>query len=344
MLPALSLRMKTGRVLLPIAIMMLLAVCAFLGGVGWQQRSSTESDPRAAGGSGGAPLRNAPAPPRSASVSNTTPTATSSGPISPPLDWPPLPPLDQPVAEVFDDLVERARRGDDRAACRLGAQLQECMRATTLRRIASDIERDTARGDATPQRAIQSIDRLQQGAARVGTRCEGLNAAQMEQAFDWQLRAARSDPALRLWFVLNPALDRVNFVTELERWSLYRQHALPWLEGLAAEGDLVAVIALARVFGDHRRTSPPLPPFRIQDDARFIVYAELMTRYGAEFDAVRRSADAARARLDPQQLRDAQRQVDALHRADAVRHDREGVRVALAESFSPEFDPRNCGS
>lgn len=257
-------------------------------------------------------------------------------------DWPPLPAPGVPVAEMFDELSERAARGDAGAACRLGVELQRCAVAGWSQVAAADIERDVARRASTPEAAVAAIARMQSVADRFSAGCEGLAPEQLDRAFEWQRQAALARPGLRPWFALNPALDRMNFLADIERWAEYRRLALPWLEEAAGQGDPSAVIALARVFGDHRRNSPPFPPFRIRDDERFVVYAELMERYGVGVDVVRRAAEEARERLPPALELRAQEQVDRLHRRDVPPVDAATASRALGNSLQGTADPAAC--
>jgi hypothetical protein len=231
----------------------------------------------------------------------------------------PLPPADAPVAEIFDDLLERARRGDTRAACRLGADLQRCQGAERGFR-AERFERRVA-GESDPERREEMIQRLAAMEVRregMLARCVGVTAEQTANAFALQMQAAQADPSLRPWVALNPALDPQTFVADLDHWQQYRQVAQNWLEAAAAEGDLGAVLALTRVYGDMRgRRGPMSPPLRLRDDARFVTYASLAERYGISIPPVQRAADAARQRIEPAQLA-AEAQARALHRADVA--------------------------
>lgn len=256
-------------------------------------------------------------------------------------DWPPLPPLDAPVAEVFDDLVDRARRGDAKAACRLGAELQRCLMASANSNAAASIELDVSRRNTTPEGAADAIARLQSAAETRGRGCDGVAMEQMRTAFQWQKQAALANPDLRVAFALSPALDPRDFVNELDAWQEYRTLAMPWLEAAAAQGDVAAVIALARVHGDMRRTSPPMPRFRMQDDEAFVVYADLMQRYGSNVAIVQREADAARERLSPDARQRASDRADALYRADAVL-DEAAAGEAMRMSLRGVPEPERC--
>src|SRR5690606_19322374 len=121
--------------------------------------------------------------------------------------WPPLPALDAPLAQVIDDLVDRAQRGDNAASCRLGAELHRCLMARAASATAQDIERDIARRQNTPSAAVDAIARLQSRAEHVGPGCDGVGTEHLRTAFQWQKQAALANPDLRVAFALSPALD-----------------------------------------------------------------------------------------------------------------------------------------
>ncbi len=251
-------------------------------------------------------------------------------------EWPALPPVETPLADVFDALAERGRRGDTKAACRLATGLQRCTRAKLGQTYAQDLERDLARSSAAPDSAIDTIARIQDFTEIMGDTCDGLSEAQLRTAFDWQRQAAALDPDQRLGFIQRPALDRRDFLSDYERWGEYRRLALPWLEAAARESDPAAIIMLARVYGDHRRNAFLAPPFRIRDDERFAFYAGLMDRHGLGLDVVRNAASQARARLSPEaNVRVDNQLAEALQRQPAPALDADAVEQAHRSSLQP---------
>lgn len=257
----------------------------------------------------------------------------------------PLPPPGTRLADVYDELYERARRGDARAACRLAADLGRCRNAPMMpggRR--GGIERRIARIDDEDRREamidmVATAESWREQAAQV---CDGLSEAQLAQAFALQIQAANALPELRLQAALQPALDRMFPASDVAQWQQYRQLAQPWLEQAAAEGDVAAIMALVRVHGDSRRPSPPWPPYRAIDDGNLVTYATLLERYGlsARFigdDAV----EAARARLDPAALRRAEERAQALYRPEA-KPDEETRKAAMGRTMPSPFEAPRC--
>jgi len=231
-------------------------------------------------------------------------------------DTQPLPPIGTPVAEVFDSLKARADRGDASASCRLAQELQRCSEAVWTNSMSTSVENDLARQPSTPAGVPETLARMRATAASQGVGCEGLSDEQRSLAFDYQMRAAEARPHLRMWAALNPALDPFNFVNDLDRWQHYKSKAMMWMEQAAMNGDLSAVIALQRVHGDLRRNGPPYPRFRIRDDERFVMYTQLLSRYGIDFAVVKPEFDARRAQLDAAALARIDAKVISLYRSE----------------------------
>ena len=329
-------------------IPILLVTALALVGLGWwlgrqEPVSDAARGPAAAGlasRSDSAPVANTPgvaatlpaAEPRTAASAGTASLTPSPVPE-------PLPPPDVAVTDYYDELMARAQRGDPRAACRLATELQRCRRAAEREGLMPDDATRMiagARNDRMREGMIDMVARTEEERDRAQHVCADLSVAQLDQAFALQLQAAQAQPELRVWAALNPALDQRFFVDDLDQWQQYRNVALPWLEAAAAQGDLSAVVALARVYGDTRPQRPRNPPLRQIDDSRSLLYFTLMERYGIELPPVQEAARQSRARLDPAQLAEVDRQVTELFRPEAVlppEERREGLRAVMQRSI-----------
>lgn len=335
----------------PLILALILGAFALLA-VGWFLGRGLSPAPPASAGQEDAPLAAATGSAADALPGKTdanttaaTPSAAVAAAPTAPGGLAPLPPADAALADVFDELLQRARGGDSRAACRLASDLQRCQRAAREAFAPDFLERRAAqeRDEERRESMIEYLASMEERSARSESLCAGVTPQQIDHAFELQLQAAQADPALRLWTALNPALDAQFFVNDLERWQQYRLVARPWLEAAAAEGDVAAVIALARVHGDGRRQGPMSPPLRQLDDARFVTYATLMERYGLAIPPVQRALEDARVRLDASALEDAERRAAALFRPDrVVVGGREGVREAMRRSFNLAPDAADC--
>lgn len=226
----------------------------------------------------------------------------------------PLPALDTPVDLIFDDLAERARRGDARAACRLAVELQRCRVAGFAGRGTRWLESRAAREDDGERREamISELARAENERERSETVCSGLESSQLDQAFAYQQQAAQAMPELRTWAATQPALNFMNFVNELEAWQQYRSVAIPWLESAAREGDFAALAALARVYAQRDPRQMRLPPVSQPDAERFALYAGLLERRGLSFGPLQAELERARSELEPAALARVQNDIDQL--------------------------------
>lgn len=153
---------------------------------------------------------------------------------------PAMPAADQPLADRITALSARAQYGDGAAARRLGEDLQFC---------AIEMRSAGAGQDESPAPQLEAQWRLQRCAtARL---CNGLTATQLASRWDWQWRAAElGDPDARVMLAFGFAMwvdAPLEFAERLPQW---RQHALPWMQGLAAQGHPEALFALARALGE----------------------------------------------------------------------------------------------
>jgi hypothetical protein len=228
----------------------------------------------------------------------------------------PLPPADAIVADVYEDLMQRARQGDTRAACRLGRELQNCQALAARIPSLDDVERYAVL-EPDPERSARFIEqsaRQQVAYGHANRLCAGLTQDQLSQAFALQMQAARANPALRVWAISKPALDDQYFVDQLDLWQEYRRVAMPWLESAAAEGNLTAIVLLMRIHGDGRRQPELMPPFRQLDDQRFVMYADLLERHGLSIPEIQKAAARARAGLSTSAQAEAMAKSRALYR------------------------------
>lgn len=254
----------------------------------------------------------------------------------------PLPPPGTVIADVFDALYERAQRGDARAACWLGRSLKRCAKAKAQMESATELIDISAKMNEPNDSLVKNIALFEQFGHALDAGCSGLGDEQFDMAFAFEMQAARAIPMLRLHTVLDPGLDPRMFIRDLEHWTEYKRVALPWLEQAAANGEPAALITLARIFGDHRRVVRLYPPFRIRDDAKFVLYSDLMARYGIRFDAAQHDLDAARARLTTDAQAEVLEQTDALYLPEREKLSTEHVQEKLRESLDVRADPAQC--
>lgn len=257
----------------------------------------------------------------------------------------PLPPLEQPLAESFDALLDRVRRGDARAACRLAVDLARCHQNKQLAEWSSSYEREAARtaNDERARRITDQVVMLDSALQRNDVFCANIDAERLQVSFPVQLAAARWNPELRLWLASQPALDPQRFLQDLDAWREYRAVALPWLREAALAGDPTAQVLMARVHGDDRRTGPPIPPFRELDDAAFVTWAQVLNRRNIIYQAVERAAAEAQQRLGPQASAAALAEADRILAASpAEKLDEEAGKAVTRQSFTPAPSAEFC--
>lgn len=107
----------------------------------------------------------------------------------------PLPPLNTPVAQVLDDLKRAARAGDARAACRAAFELERCHELRALQASISSFRDLAERPGVGPElaRRYTAVADREQARFLEGKRlCEGVRAADAQDAWRYLLQAARA--------------------------------------------------------------------------------------------------------------------------------------------------------
>jgi hypothetical protein len=331
----------TDKLAWSVALLALLALAALAGYMHWGKQSRANPSARDADEKPVA-VSKSQTPSADIEVTNQSDNALADPSSQEPIFVDPLPASDTVVADVFDELYDRAQRGDARAACWLGRSLKRCAKANAQMKSANELIDISAKMNEPNDSLVKNIARIEQFGRSLDAGCSGLGDEQFDMAFALEMQAARAIPKLRLHTVLDPGLDPRMFIRDLDRWTEYKRVALPWLEEAAANGEPAALITLARIFGDHRRVVRLYPPFRIRDDAKFVLYSDLMARYGIHFDAAQHDLDAARARLTTDAQAEVLEQIDALYRPEREKLSAEQVQDKLRESLDVRADPSQC--
>lgn len=182
-------------------------------------------------------------PPTDATVPDVS-EASASDPPAPDLvsraaSAAPLPPVDTPLAEVFDDLVARADRGDHRAACRLALELQTCGHDLGLARLLaegaarndsvdlSSLDNETlARMEAIVAHGERTFDHFETLVAH----CRGVPEVSFGRRLGWWRQAAfAGHPAAVHEYVGGEAFPAHLWIRESAHLQAYQRD----LEGLA---------------------------------------------------------------------------------------------------------------
>lgn len=161
---------------------------------------------------------------------------------------PPLPPTDRPLADVFDELAERARQGDRHAACRLAWDLETCADLPRLVEIESTlVEWAAQERPASPaeSRAAHRISAFSSRLARAQKVCAGLDASRTAQAMSMMRRAAElGDARSMARYALYPRFDPSRPLEQVDAMVAYRTDAPAFLERAVAAGDPIALFGL----------------------------------------------------------------------------------------------------
>lgn len=162
----------------------------------------------------------------------------------------PLPPTDTPLMAVFDELEERANRGDAHASCDLVSRLLRCRSWWTQKQYMPTMVSEYAHDQETfsTDQIVDGLAHDQMSLDDLAPVCSGVTPEQLNRAYDFQVLAAEYGPAsYGVELALDPVLSIGNFVNELERWQDYRQRAPGYLEAGLRHGHAGAVLGLARM-------------------------------------------------------------------------------------------------
>jgi hypothetical protein len=254
------------------------ALAAFLAGRQWSDSGSVV---HGAESSGQSPAAEIGAEPDSSddiidrvrTVSAIAPSQPGSPAVAPVGD---LPDADVPVVALIDELDERARRGDPRAACRLGMELMRCRKARQQANIRELLQSAVQQRDHDiADFEVDLLAKMEDRHAASERRCEGVGPEQWNRAVEFQrIAAERGDARMRLWYVAEPALDPSFFLDDLEEWARYRAVARRYLDEALQAGLSEAPEVLARVHLPADAVSVP-GVLREPDAHLHFVYAEL---------------------------------------------------------------------
>jgi hypothetical protein len=209
-------------------------------------------------------------------------------------DAPLLPPLDARVADHFDELQSRARRGEVEAACRLGYDLMLCREIPELERSVAFFIDSAARGnEAMRAGTAELIRRIESRLSRARSICEGATPEQLRSAWRYMALAAELGHAdAGAAFAVDPPMDRDNFLAELDAWIYYRDNAARLLRQAAANGSYSAIYFIQ---GDYagRRPGAERPPAVQADPLMAVAYAMVLERVGDNDTASARGDEIA---------------------------------------------------
>ena len=215
-----------------------------------------------------------------------------------------LPDASTPTREVLAQLEPLARSGDPRAACRIALDLQDCASRKTQVAAASAMQETMRSSGVESKRFIDVAGQLLAANDRLEKKCEGVTERQIESAFDYQLIAARNNPRIASWLVSRPALDRADFVNQLDSWTQYKSFSDQYLDAALKNVDLASLPLLINLY----HPDPPAGPMPISrdDPGMFLALVETAQSIGMQLGADIQSR-AASARKNPSAVESAAR-------------------------------------
>lgn len=173
---------------------------------------------------------------------------TRTRPRSPAHPEAPLPPVDAPLADTFDELVALADRGDPRAACRLALELQDCQ--NELPRLELMAQSLTA--DAPDTFQMETEFDLRQAEARLNYAqvhvdahdvlrdyCSGIPEVPVDRRLGWWRQAALAGRRAPLQeFLSGASLPFHEWVRYADHLTWVRQQLEPMVWRAMQSGDL----------------------------------------------------------------------------------------------------------
>lgn len=189
----------------------------------------------------------------------------------------PLPALDAPLADVVDELKNRAAKGDGGAACRLAAEYAHCaslprelseferwlaQRQMAIKLIADPLLRQQAEADIRRELGLRE-NRLDE----VRAHCKGSDQASPAEIARAWLDAAKAGnlPAMKN-FASGNAFRWDSLLDTLPELSEYRTLAEPMAIMVAKSGDQEMMLALAAAYSPLRISSRNLLAQSVQPD------------------------------------------------------------------------------
>jgi hypothetical protein len=154
-------------------------------------------------------------------------------------------------AEHLAELTRAAQRGDADAAFEIAKGRSACMQLTVLESVDNDAS--TATGDTA-----QQIAERQKKLAEVRNMCIGERNVGLVELHDLWARAAQlGSPEAKYQYAINPYLNPLSAVNQLERWREWRDVALRYLNEALQSGDPRAALAFAAATKQDDVCSPP---------------------------------------------------------------------------------------
>lgn len=214
-----------------------------------------------------------------------------------------MPPADASVVKTIAALESAAMSGNAAAACRIAVDLQACSGARAQRDVAAVLENAMAKekGGAVDS-TVNLAANLLNSADRMIAKCEGTEHISSETAFKFQsIAAQRGGRAQARWLAVNPALDRNNFINQLDAWQQYRDLAKNYFSSALHNPSTKDLLPLLMVYAP-KNTHIPRPPYQSSDPAMFLALYDIALSQGITLpDGITDAANALIGKTTPAQ-------------------------------------------
>ncbi|MCG6118223.1 MAG: hypothetical protein MEQ07_08545 [Aquimonas sp.] len=221
----------------------------------------------------------------------------------------PLPPADAPLADIFDELLDRLQRGDARAGCRLYREIRRCWKYADVAGSHQRLMAMAAKGNASAAELDIAIDLLAlnesmaPGGPQSAEVCAGIELERLESHyFDTVRRTAELGDALAMVeFAEGRAFLAREYARHPERLALWHRLAPEMAERALRMGTPEAawLIAEARS-GPNGLLGELLPTDRVEAEAmrRLLQIARPRNRFSPDHELSTEETEIARLRAE----------------------------------------------
>ena len=241
----------------------------------WKQERSIEHSKALASGTSRNSGPGVPSAAASSSLADTNRTA-------------PLPPLDTPVAAMFDDLQRRAAQGDARASCRLAVELINCNQLESFAQVGYSQNSESAEkslAESGQLMAANSVATQRIRQLESMKRCEGISEERRKLAGKYLFQAATAGiPEAMIRYAEGRSITDGHSMYGLlqdKGFDQWRNNAIGLLEKALEVGEPAAVFVLYAASSDN---NSPIGGLIADDPEKAYSYRLLMNKLRGKSD------------------------------------------------------------
>lgn len=185
-----------------------------------------------------------------------------------------LPARGTPLAGVLNQLDQAAKDGSSKAACRIAQDIARCRdMAASL-----DVAEMLSGVPALPGRKESISEQLLKQSEDDGF-CANVPAEVMQSGYEYQKAAAGSgNESMQRWLLTSPALDRQNFLAQLDDWKDYRQRADTYVKRALQRRNGDDLALLLAIYAPSNVTTIR-PPYRVDDRPTFLALMNIAEQH-----------------------------------------------------------------